>query len=174
MFKEPIGEGLKTEQDDQSAQQFREQGRKQVDKIKIENKEETIDQEIKTRIIKELKTVLEAKNQETLKRFSGDITGVVNSIEDGQKATEDLFEGASRGSEEEMSEGLRKLCVKTINGILPLNDAVAILNAIGIEMDGRTNTDIERYYEEEYSQTPEGEERIKKARSDVEREYKKE
>lgn len=172
MSEDRVNKQIETEQK-QFTESFRNQGREQVDKINTESKEDYIDREVRERITEELRSKLKAENKITLDRFSGDITGVISSIEEGEEVTEDLFGGAVQGSEEEMSAGLKKFFAKTVKDFLPLGDASAILNAVGLEMDKKTDVDIDRYYEE-YSKTPEGEKRIETLREEIESKIKKE
>lgn len=162
----------KEAESEQFTKKFREQGRGQVDEINKESKEDFIENKVKERIMEELKVSLKEQNKLTLERFSGDITGVINGIEEGQEITEDLFRGASQGSEEEMSEGLRKFLAETVKNLLPVGDTTSILNAMGIEMDKRTDANMEEYYER-YKQTSEGKARIKEVREEVETEFNK-
>jgi len=149
--------------------------REQTDKQNMEIREGQIEEEVKSMIIEGLRAKLKFEKQselDVLRQSSGDITGTVSSVEEGQKAMEKLFSGASEGSEEKMAEGLRKLCTETLKTSLPFGDVPAFLNAVGVEIDNDVDTNMDEYYKE-YIQGP-GEKEYMKAREQVKLKYKEE
>lgn len=137
---------------------------------RLENKETLIEERVKSAAIKELKASLKGKNKRILNNCSGDITGVVDQLEKGEKISSDLFKGASEGSEEKMTAGLLNLVTSTFDILKPLDNIGALFNALGASMDDEIDANIEAYYEK-YCQTEEGKKRLKEIRSQVESEY---
>jgi hypothetical protein len=120
-----------------------------------------------------LRRSLKEKSTITLDSCKGDITGMVEQLKKGEEITYDLFEGASEGSEEKMTQGLFDLVTSTFELLKPLENMDALFNALRASQDDKIDANIEAHYET-YSQTPEGKKRIEEVRLEVELEFKKE